>query len=106
MAHLSIVSGLQAHFLQQEGLSRPGTDWVVLLRNGNTEKRLLDRTYHDRTPRATKEQHAAAAVACLSQQLDAGWSPTGADEAPTLVVPDDFVVPVPTLRREPWWRFW
>jgi hypothetical protein len=106
MAQLSIVNGLQAHFHQQDGLSRPGTEWVVLLRNGNTEKRLLVRTYHDHTPRATNEQHATAAVAYLSQQLDAGWSPSGADDAPSLVVPDEFVVPVPTLRVKPWWQFW
>jgi hypothetical protein len=105
--HLKIVNGLRAHFIQPDGTSRPGTDWIVSCKNGAVESRVIVRTYSDRTPRGTPEQHASAAMTFVARKLEDGWAPVGDDGSDELVVPDDFVgqQSVPATRR-PWWRFW
>lgn len=102
---LSIINGLDAHFHQTDGPSRPGTDWIVALNCGGVDQRLLVRTYRDRTMRRTPEQHAAAAIAYVSQLLEGGWSPHKGDEDGEIIVPDDFIV-TSAPSSKPWWKFW
>lgn len=107
MWRLSITNGLQAHFRQSNGSSRPGTDWVVVLSDGSRERRALVRTYTDRSPRSTVEHHAAAAVAYVSQMLENGWCPNRDSEPSEFVVPDDFVAPsTQSSGKRPWWKIW
>ena len=103
---LSVSSGLQAHFNQPAGPSRPGTDWVVQLKEGSVERRLMVRTYADRTKRLAANEHAAAAIAYVSQLLEGGWSANESDQVLPLVVPDDFVAPTVASSSKPWWKFW
>jgi hypothetical protein len=105
--HLKIVNGLQAHFIQPDGPSRPGTDWIVSCKNGGVEHRVMVRTYSDKTPRRTPEQHASAAMAFVAGKLEQGWAPVGDDEPAELVVPDDFVGELlAPAKSRPWWKVW
>jgi hypothetical protein len=91
MTQLSIESGLRANYLQDEGPSRPGTDWSVVLSGVDAEERLSVRTYEDGTPRESAEEHATAVLAYLEQLLEEGWSPDEESGSRGITVPDDFV---------------
>ncbi len=70
---LSVINGLRAHFLQSDGPSRPGTDWVISVMQTSVETRVLVRTYADGTNAQGVEQQAKAAVAFLAKLLESGW---------------------------------
>lgn len=97
MPSFSIAGGLQAHFRQAEGPSRPGTEWVVVVHDEKGERRLIVRTFSDHTTRQTSEQHAAAALAYVERLLKED-SPLPA----MIVVPDDLA----SVPAKPWWKFW
>src|SRR5438045_9445370 len=79
---LRIEGGLSAHFRQPDGTSRPGTDWVVGLKRGDAEYKVMVRTLlsADAT-RATQNDQAYQAQTVLgyiSDLLDKGWTPDAA----------------------------
>src|SRR4051794_5852922 len=99
---ISLLGGLSAHFFQEDGSSKPGTDFAVSLNNGSGEKRILVRIYDDNCARGSKQQ-AEAVVGYVATLLQSGWTPDQYKEEPgELVVPKD-VCPDPSIiRQKPW----
>ncbi len=107
MWRVTIVSGLQAHFLQPNGPPRPGTDWIVEVCENSQQRRAIVRTYGDRTPAESSERQASRALSFVTQLLQEGWDPKESTEPIELTVPDDFATPEsPPQSKAPWWRFW
>lgn len=78
--NVSIERGLQAHFYQPDGTSRPGTEWSVAIDDAH----VLVRAYADETAGLTTADEAAAVIAFVESKLAAGWRPADAGEPLTL----------------------
>ena len=105
---MRIEGGLSAHFFQPDGRSRPGTDWSVGLKHGDSIFHVTVRAYlsDDMTKRARAdtEYQGSTVLGYLSDLLAGGWTP---DQAVDLVI----TIQNPTGEKEsatnrPWWRFW
>lgn len=79
--NVSIEQGLQAHFFQPDGTSRPGTEWSVVIDAAH----VLVRAYADDTAGLTTADEAAAVIAFVESKLAAGWRPMASAEP--LVLP-------------------
>jgi hypothetical protein len=85
------LQGLQAHFNQPSGPSRPGADWMISLANSAGERKILVRTYADDVGPLSPEQEAQLAVEYVGHLIQAGWSPDQYRGEPgELVVPKGF----------------
>jgi hypothetical protein len=85
---ISVVTGLNAHFNQPDGSSKPGTDWAVSIRTGETEERVLVRTYSADHPGLTPEALRIKVGLFISDLLIGGWKPSDYRHTPgELVLP-------------------
>ena len=106
---MRIHGGLSAHFFQPDGSSRPGTDWTVGLKRGESAYNVTVRAYlsEDATKRTradTKYQEETV-LGYLSDLLAQGWRP---DQGRGDLV---IVIQNPSGGKEEqtgkrWWRFW
>lgn len=102
---MSIGDGLDAHFYQPDGSSRPGTDWDVALRYGDSSYHVMVRAYlSEDANRATRKDTAYQVQVVLEYVgvlLSQGWTPDD---------PSDLTVVIPnrpgSLTEKPWWRVW
>lgn len=72
---ITVQSGLRAHFLQQNGPSKPGTDWAVELHNGASGYRIFVRAYAEDVTGLTAEQEQKVVVGFLRKLIQEGWTP-------------------------------
>ena len=107
MWRATVKDGLQAWFLQPSGPSRPGTDWVVTLTNGKTERRVFVRSYSDEGRDAAPETEARIVLSYINDLFARGWTPDDYKSEPgELVVPaDQKIGAATTVGIKPWWRF-
>ena|SRR5215469_4391197 len=74
-----IEGGLNAHFKQPDGSSRPGTDWAVGLKRGDETRKIFVRAYlGDGVSKATRdntEYQGQTVIGFVFDRLAAGWSP-------------------------------
>ena len=105
---MRIHGGLSAHFFQPDGSSRPGTDWAVGLKRGESTYNVTVRAYlsEDATKRtrADTKYQGQTVLGYLSDLLAEGWRP---DQGGALVI----VIQNPRggneeQRGKRWWRFW
>jgi hypothetical protein len=99
---MRIEGGLAAHFNQPEGKSRPGTDWAVGLKNGDTEYHVTVRAYlaDNITRQARNDQtyQMQTVMGYLNDLLNQGWTP---DQPQNLAITIQNPTPVPKKRRWP-----
>ena len=76
-----IEGALAAHFKQPNGPSRPGTDYKVGLKRGDTVCQIFVRAYlsDDLTPAARADTHyqQQTVIGYVFDRLPADWEPTG-----------------------------
>src|SRR6266545_6971171 len=76
---MRIEGALDAHFVQPDGSSRPGTDWAVGLKRGEETHRVMVRTYFDdsmsRRARADREYQGKTVLGYVGDLLAQGWTP-------------------------------
>ena len=76
---MRIEGGLEAHFIQPDGSSRPGTDWAVGLQRGESTHTVSVRAYlsEDATKktRDDTEYQAQTVMGYLNDLLEQGWTP-------------------------------
>jgi hypothetical protein len=108
MWRATVKDGLQASFPQPGGPSRPGTDWVVALSNGKTERRVIVRSYADEGRDTAPEFDARVVLSYINELVARGWTPDDYKSKPgELVVPaDQKIVTAPTVDAKPWWKLW
>jgi hypothetical protein len=70
---ISVVAGLNAHFNQPDGSSKPGTDWAVSIRGGETEERVLVRSYSADHPGLTPEALRIKVALFIGDLFVRGW---------------------------------
>jgi hypothetical protein len=77
-----IEGALNAHFKQESGPSRPGTDWAVGLRRGAETHKIFVRAYLadgvTKTTRENTEYQGQTMIGYVFDRLAAGWSPVDA----------------------------
>jgi hypothetical protein len=76
---MRVEGGLAAHFTEPDGPSRPGVEWAIGLKQGETiyqvrVRALLADDATDET-RNDEEYQAQVAMQYLNDQLNAGWHP-------------------------------
>lgn len=76
---VALNSGLQAHFFQPDGTSKPGTDYAVRLQRGTEQYSTIVRCYlaDDLTPAARADTHyqGQTVIGYVFDRLAAGWTP-------------------------------
>jgi hypothetical protein len=76
---MRVERGLNAHFKQTDGSSRPGTEWSIGLKRGDETHSVMVRTYlaDDLSPKFRKdtEYQARTAMQYLNDLLQKGWNP-------------------------------
>jgi hypothetical protein len=87
---LRIEGAMNASFFQQDGSSRPGTEWAVGLKNGEDEFRTLVRSYLDPGVTAATAQNieyqARTVMQFVWDILQKGWTPGDPEEGPLEIV--------------------
>ena len=118
---MRIEGGLNAHFKEPNGPSRPGVDWAVGLKRGDEVHTVMVRALlaDDATPatRANQDYQARTAMQYLNDQLHSGWHPTqprehviyisnpiGGSPADAGGGGDAGAAPAPA--QKPWWKLW
>ena len=103
---MRVEKGLEAHFNQKDGPSRPGVMWAVQLKKGNAEKiytvmvKALFAEDLATQLRSNQEYQAQIAMQYLSGLLEQGWHPDKEMEH-TVTVGNPS-----SARNKPWWRLW
>ena len=76
---MRIEGALSANFFQADGSSRPGTDWAVGLKRGDTTYKVMVRAYlsDDVTKRARSDTHyqGQTVLGYVGDLLARGWTP-------------------------------
>ena len=113
---MAIESALSAHFLQPDGPSLPGVDWLVRIeRDGRTHHARVRALLQPGASKATRKDQAYQAqttMQYLADQLEAGWDP--ADEREHVIhigdphgqAPDAAIGQASGDAPKPWWKFW
>jgi hypothetical protein len=106
---LRIESGLAAHFFQPDGSSRPGTDWMIGLKRGAAEYKVIVRAYlsEDATAATKNDQQyqAQTVLGYVSDLLDQGWTPEqGGQLQLTILNPKG--ERASAQPKKPWWKMW
>ena len=97
-----IDGALQAHFKQENGPSRPGTDFALSLKQGDTEHRIMVRAYlaDDMSAAARQDLHyqGQTVIGYVFDRLGAGWAPGDGPLPPlTILNPGPDCTPPPPL---------
>ena len=105
---MRIEGSLEAHFIQPDGSSRPGVDWAVGLKRGESTYKVFVRSYLSedatRQTRADTEYQARTVMGYLNDLLDQGWTPDQ-PEGLSIVIQNPAGT-TPDVPEKPWWRFW
>src|SRR5262245_12023875 len=105
---MRIHGGLSAHFFQPDGSSRPGTDWTVGLKRGESIYNVTVRAYlsEDATKRtrADTEYQGKTVLGYLSDLLAEGWKPNQKGDLVIVIQNPRGGNEEQTSKR--WWRFW
>lgn len=105
---MSVEAGLDAHFFQPDGSSRPGTDWSVGLQHGDSAYQVLVRAYlsegANRATRNDSNYQGQMVLEYLSALLSRGWTPDQSSDL-TVVIPNRPANPADALKK-PWWQIW
>ena len=105
---MRVEAGLDAHFKQPDGPSRPGTDWRIGLKRGDEVHTVLVRTYSDKdmtsAVRADTTYLGRTVMQYLDDVLRAGWTPV--QERGHVITIGNPPPGTPIQPRRPWWRFW
>jgi hypothetical protein len=103
-----VIRGLKAHFKQDDGSSKAGTDWAVAIRDDLREHKILVRAYADDVLQADQTQEAAMVGDFVGRLLDQGWTPDEWTGRPgELTLPGNIAKgETPAPNPKPWWRFW
>jgi hypothetical protein len=76
---MRVEGALDAHLMQPDGTSRPGTDWTIGLKHGEDIYSVMVRAYlsDDATAetRADTEYQAHTVMGYLNDMLTQGWTP-------------------------------
>jgi hypothetical protein len=72
---ISVLSALRAHFLQPDGPSRAGADWLVALERGAETNKVMVRVYADDVRGMPPAQEAQVAAGYVAELLKSGWLP-------------------------------
>ena len=104
---MRVEGGLAAHFKQPDGSSRPGTDWVIGLKRGDSTYKVMVRAYlsDDATSktRADNKYQAQTVMGYLNDLLSQGWTP---DQQRDLSIVIQNPTGASADAQKPWWRFW
>ena len=101
---MRVEAGLDAHFKQPNGPSRPGTDWRMGLKRGDEVHTVFVRTYSDKvaTDLAKDKMFMSnTAMRYLNDLLNSGWNPAEPRELAITVTNPDGYQPKKSL-----WKFW
>jgi hypothetical protein len=105
---MRVEGGLDAHFIQPDGSSRPGTDWAIGLKRGDDEHKVFVRAYlsEDATKktRSDNEYQAQTVLGYLNDLLEQGWTPDQPQEH-TIIIQNPTGATA-DVAEKPWWRFW
>ena len=103
---MRIEGALDAHFIQPDGSSRPGTDWSVGLKRGTDVYSVLVRSYlaPDVLPQVRQDTvyQGQTVMGYLHDLTQQGWTPDQPREH--VVVIGNPRTPLPPAK--PWWKFW
>ena len=104
---MRIEGALAAHFKQADGSSRPGTDWAVGLKNGDTTYKVFVRAYlsDDITPQAKADQvyQGKTVMSYLNDLIMQGWHP---DQPRDLVIVIQNPTDATSSPKKSKWRLW
>ncbi|MCE9591610.1 MAG: hypothetical protein K8S99_13925 [Planctomycetes bacterium] len=104
---ISVTNALRAHFVQPDGPSKPGADWIVSLKKSGETKQVIVRIFADDVSGMAPAQEAQAAASYVAELLKSGWLPANYQGKPgELTVPSDQIRSLAQTRHKPWWRFW
>ena len=101
---MRVEAGLNAHFKQPDGPSRPGTDWRIGLKRGDELHTVFVRTYSDKVaPELAKDSKfmSNTAMGYLNDLLKQGWDPKQPRELAITVTNPDGYTP-----KKSSWKFW
>jgi len=103
-----VLRGLKAHFKDPDGPSRPGTDWLVALRNDAQEYRIVVRAYADDVAGIAQDREVAMVLDFVTRLLGQGWTPDEWKGQPGELTLSGSQADraTDTRRAKPWWRFW
>lgn len=109
---MRIESGLSAHFKQANGCSRPGVDWAIDMRQGETVYRVRVRGLlaDDASPSTRKDEayQARTAMQYLDTLLTQDWLPQE-ERAHVITIGNPLSAPEHTeapVANRPWWKIW
>jgi hypothetical protein len=105
---IEVTSAIAAHFIQPDGSSKAGMDWLVSLTRASETKRLMVRAYDHAVTKASPEQGAQLVLRYVASRLNSGWSPGKDEFAGQLTYSSDLAPPPmsPAKPARPWWRAW
>jgi hypothetical protein len=102
-----IEGGLNAHFKQPDGTSRPGTDWTVGLRHGGEMYSIFVRAYlsDDLSGKYRKDTNyqGQTVLGYVFDMLEKGWHPAQAQDILTLTILNPKDDPP---KKKSGWKFW
>ncbi len=86
---IEITGGLNAHFKQPDGPSKPGTDWAVSLKRGPEVHRILVRSYARGDGKISQQQEIGMVLHYVAGLVGRGWMPGDVKG-----VPDELILPL------------
>jgi hypothetical protein len=86
---IEITGGLNAHFKQPDGPSKPGTDWAITLKRGAEGHRILVRSYARGEGKVSQQQEIGMVLQYVAGLLGQGWTPRDSKGAP-----DELILPL------------
>jgi hypothetical protein len=109
---MRVEGALAAHFKQENGPSRPGTEWAIGLKHGDATHRVLVRAYlaADATAktRADQDYQARTVMQYLNDLIVQGWHPDQ-PRPHVITIGNPLADPpgtAPAAAKKPWWRLW
>jgi len=103
---MRIEGGLNAHFKQPDGSSRPGTDWKVGLKRGEESYVVFVRAYlsDDLAKRFRKDTdyQTHTVMGYVNDMLEHGWHPSQPQKLEITILNPKDAPP----EKKPFWKFW
>jgi hypothetical protein len=109
---MRVEGALSAHFKQDDGPSRPGTEWAIGLKHGDKTYTARVRAYlaADATAktRADQDYQARTVMQYLNDLIAKGWDPEQ-QRAHVITIGNplaDLPGAAQAAAKKPWWRLW